>query len=137
MAVLAMHAAVFSVLLIQGCRTDLTHKTVAHGYPGALGGEDSSGALVVRARELQSATLATPSRVAVVPVVSVQAQPRRAAETPVAASPRETVHTVKSGDTLSGIAKTYSLSVKSIRSANKLSNDRLVVGTKLKISPGV
>ena len=139
MAVLVAHVAVFSVLLFQGCRSDAMPKTAANGYPAALGGEELGGTLVVRARELQ-------------PTVTVPAQSQMAAETkaPVTsavvaqpsvlepfAQPAEHFHTVKSGDTLFGIAKTYKTSVKTIRSANNLSNDRLVVGTKLKISRGV
>ncbi len=43
------------------------------------------------------------------------------------------VYTVKSGDTLSRIASQYKISVRSIRSANRLSTDRIKVGQQLKI----
>lgn len=129
MAVLAAHVAVFSVLLFQGCRSDAMPRTAAHGYPAALGGEEPSGTLVVRAREAQP--------------TSADAQPPVLANASVQAStpeevsqPADYVHTVKSGDTLSGIAKTYKTSVKTIRASNNLSNDRLVVGAKLRISRG-
>ena len=45
----------------------------------------------------------------------------------------EKLYTVKSGDTLSTIAKSHSSSIKAIRSANNLSTDRITVGQKLKI----
>jgi hypothetical protein len=44
-----------------------------------------------------------------------------------------TMYVVKSGDTLTRIAKTYGTTVKAIESANDLNGDRIVVGLKLKI----
>ena len=43
------------------------------------------------------------------------------------------VYLVKSGDTLSHIAKTHRTTVKALKSANNLDTDRIVVGEKLKI----
>ena len=45
-----------------------------------------------------------------------------------------TTYTVKSGDTLGKIAKTYSLTVSQIKSMNGLTSDIIYVGQKLKIS---
>jgi LysM repeat protein len=42
-------------------------------------------------------------------------------------------HVVRSGDTLSTLARTFGTSVKAIKSANGLSNERLTVGTRLRI----
>ncbi len=54
--------------------------------------------------------------------------------TPAVAAADSTQHyTVKSGDTLTKIAKQYGLAVKELRSANALRTDRLQVGQKLKI----
>jgi LysM repeat protein len=47
----------------------------------------------------------------------------------------EQVYKVKSGDTLTTIAKHFGVSVKAIRSANNLTTDKIKVGDKLKI-PG-
>ena len=44
-----------------------------------------------------------------------------------------TVYLVKSGDTLSHIAKTHGTTVKALKSANDLASDRIVVGQQLKI----
>jgi LysM repeat protein len=52
---------------------------------------------------------------------------------PVNVAPGEQVYTVKSGDTLIGIAAQYKVSVKALRSANSLTTDKIVVGQKLKI----
>jgi len=45
----------------------------------------------------------------------------------------ETVYVVKSGDSLTKIAKANGVSVKSIRAANSLKTDKITVGEKLKI----
>ncbi len=45
----------------------------------------------------------------------------------------EQIHKVKSGDTLTTIAKHYGVSVKALRSANNLTTDKIKVGDKLKI----
>ena len=44
-----------------------------------------------------------------------------------------TVYVVKSGDTLSRIAKTHGTTVKAIEAANGLNDDLILVGAKLKI----
>jgi len=45
----------------------------------------------------------------------------------------EKPYTVKSGDTLTTIAKSHGVSVKALRSANNLTTDKIKVGDKLKI----
>jgi len=44
-----------------------------------------------------------------------------------------TVYVVKSGDTLTRIARTYGTSIQAIEAANGLTDDRILVGAKLKI----
>src|ERR1700677_3555563 len=67
-------------------------------------------------------------------------QPCPVAMVPKTATPVAPPHTtggavylVKSGDTLTRIAKTCGTTIKALRSANGLDNDRIVVGEKLKI----
>ena len=55
------------------------------------------------------------------------------APTADAAATGEQIHKVKSGDTLTTIAKHYGVSVKALRSANSLTTDKIKVGDKLKI----
>jgi 2',3'-cyclic-nucleotide 2'-phosphodiesterase/3'-nucleotidase len=45
----------------------------------------------------------------------------------------ETLYVVKSGDSLTRIAKAHGTTVKALKAANGLENDRIVVGAKLKI----
>lgn len=49
------------------------------------------------------------------------------------ASTSSTYHTVSKNDTLWGISRTYGVSVTALKSANKLSNDVIQPGQKLKI----
>jgi LysM repeat protein len=51
----------------------------------------------------------------------------------VAASSDSTIYKVKSGDTLTKIAKSHGTTVSAIRTTNNLKSDRLVVGQKLKL----
>ena len=46
------------------------------------------------------------------------------------------MYTVKSGDTLSTIAKHYATTIRAIRAANNLTTDRITVGQKLKLPKG-
>jgi LysM repeat protein len=50
-----------------------------------------------------------------------------------AAAPSSATYTVKSGDTLTRIAKTHGTTVKAIKAENNLTTDRIKVGQKLKI----
>lgn len=54
-------------------------------------------------------------------------------ENAVTASQPETLYMVKSGDSLTRIAKAHGTTVKALKAANGLENDRIVVGAKLKI----
>lgn len=56
---------------------------------------------------------------------------RSAAPKSAAASPK--VHQVKKGDTLSGVAKRYSVSVQDLRQANKIKGNDITPGQKLRI----
>ncbi len=65
------------------------------------------------------------------PVATVQ----KKTATPVerSSSTGAAVYLVKSGDTLSHIAKTHGITVAALKSANALDTDRITVGEKLKI----
>jgi N-acetylmuramoyl-L-alanine amidase len=46
---------------------------------------------------------------------------------------KQVSHVIRRGDTLSGIAERYNVSMSTIRSANKLATDRIRVGQTLRI----
>ena len=45
------------------------------------------------------------------------------------------IHTVVKGDTLSGLSKKYKVPVESIKQANRMTNDTVVLGRKMVIPP--
>jgi len=102
-------------LLIQGCKSE-------------------------RANAMPAAQVAAAPKTSPIPVSSpsagVMPQPvsnvPKASMTP-AINHSETVYVVKSGDTLSRIAKTHGVSLKALKAANSIDNDHIAVGTKLKI----
>ena len=115
LAALAAHVVVFAVLLIQGCKSG---QSAFNARPEAPA--------VTQATPSPAATKPAPALTASAPVVAKEIVPA-----PVGRA--ETVYQVKSGDTLVRVAKIHNSTVKAIKSANRLSEDRLVVGTKLKI----
>ncbi|MGA2280653.1 MAG: LysM peptidoglycan-binding domain-containing protein [Verrucomicrobiota bacterium] len=62
-----------------------------------------------------------------------QTAPAVSKENAATASQTETLYVVKSGDNLTRIAKAHGTTVKALKAANGLANDRIVVGAKLKI----
>lgn len=55
------------------------------------------------------------------------------AETAVSGSGTTTTHTVTKGDTLSGISRKYNVPMESIKRANNMTNDIVVLGRKMVI----
>jgi LysM repeat protein len=74
-----------------------------------------------------------PCPVAMVPKTATPVAPPHTTGGAVYHTTSATVYLVKSGDTLSHIAKTCGTTVKAIKLANNLDTDRIVVGEKLKI----
>ena len=130
-AVLAAHAMLLTGLLIQGCRSDGSSTTSA-SEPA-----ESTGLGAASAPEAPAAAAAA------VPVSPVPAPIAVAAEVPstqapgVTASPAlaDPYYLVKAGDTLARIARVRGTTVKALKAANHLSDDRLSVGQKLILPP--
>jgi len=102
-------------LLIEGCRTERE----------AL----AAPATVASAAEQTPAVNPQPEPAATSPAAPTAATANTAPD----ARPSGTVYVVKSGDTLSRIARTYGTTVKALEAANGLTDDRILVGAKLKI----
>lgn len=96
------------------------------------------------AYEESSATAANPAAVdpgvADEPSVGVSAVTQAQAvpaipSTPAPANGAAIIHTVVKGDTLSGIASKYKVPATSIKAANRMTNDIVVLGRKMVIPP--
>ena len=133
-AAVVVSAAVVVGLLIEGCVSEKsqTHaaanaadNTVQTPAPIEVSAPDSAPQAPEAGQSLSQNTL---------PVQSHPVAPIHTA-TPVesSSSTGAAVYFVKSGDTLSHIAKAHNVSVKSLKSANNLDTDKIVVGEKLKI----
>lgn len=125
--------AVVIGLLIEGCVSERS----------ASSGSQNSAAT----SQVQTVQSSEPETLPEQPVV--QSAPQTTPSTqpcPVATVPKKTVPTVdshptivgtvysvKAGDTLSRIAKTHGTTIKALKSANNLTDDRLNIGEQLKI----
>jgi|SRR5581483_165021 len=122
-SVIAVIAAVVLLLvglLIQGCKSERS------AGPSALPQLGTAPAVQ------------KPSPIpAVQPAPEVASQPVVSSASKVSMAPAinhaETMYVVKSGDSLSRIARAHGISLKSLKAANSLANDRIAVGAKLKI----
>jgi LysM repeat protein len=138
-SVLGSQVVLLLALLIQGNQSELSARARSPGdAPDSVA--SSSGPLPDAARP-PSAVPATAANTAAAASVSrptseAPPQPARVASAE-SANPAvgraEVVYTVRSGDTLSRIARLYGTSVKAIKACNGLTTERLAVGAKLKL----
>jgi nucleoid-associated protein YgaU len=103
-------------LLIEGCKTEQATSTAA---PTSLGA----------APPQVNQPLVVDQRLNPAPQPNFNSTAR-----PVAfVSHPQTLYVVKSGDTLSRIAKVHGTTIKALKAVNGLASDRIIVGAKLKI----
>jgi LysM repeat protein len=128
-AALAATVVLLVGLLIEGCMSEQSANT-APITPGT----------VVTVTDLPTTSVKQPSAVSPAdsspqpnPVATHKPVATVASENPAAASHSETLYVIKPGDTLTRIAKTHGTTVKALKAANSLENDRIVVGARLKI----
>lgn len=162
-ATLGAMLVLVSALLIQGCKRDQSQgfvggnlgtnenpeptaaMTEPAGTPVPLPEQSGTTNPIPPALEAAAPT-APPAEAALsVPTNDTTAAIARPSEPPVTAvqpapAPKVTApakgtstYVVKSGDTLMRIARTHHTTVKALKSLNKLSTDRIVVGLKLKL----
>jgi LysM repeat protein len=89
--------------------------------------------LPVRARTLTESTPAAEPAESPVANKTVSPVPTRESQVAVGGTGDEVIHVVRSGDTLSTLAKSYNTSVRAIKWANGLGSERLTVGTRLRM----
>ena len=128
-AVLAAVVLLLVGLLIEGCKTEkAAAATTTTTAPGASGlSAPQTAPAPVPAQKPNPTPQPNPD-------ATTRPAPSVAKETVAATSSHpQTVYVVKSGDTLTRIAKAHGTTVKAIKAANGLENDRIVVGAKLKM----
>lgn len=127
----AATTALLVFLLVEGCMSEHA-KSAAAGKETLASASDVSPAPEVPAVAPAPAVIAQPKPVTPPAPVAATVSPLRDAKSRVL-SGSETFYVVKSGDTLARIAKQHKLAVKTLMAMNNLSDDKLVVGTKLKL----
>ena len=70
-----------------------------------------------------------------VPAPASPQSPATGATTPPTSNGAAVIHTVVAGDTLSGISAKYKIPAASIKQANRMTNDTVVLGRKMVIPP--
>ena len=125
-AIIAAIVVLLIGLLIEGCMTEKTANLAPAPKVTDLPTAPHPNQPVAAAQnpDLNSSLNAGETREPAAPVSS---------ESAAAANHSETVYLVKPGDNLTRIARTHGTTVKALKAANSLDNDRIVVGSRLKI----
>ncbi|MDE3067442.1 MAG: LysM peptidoglycan-binding domain-containing protein [Verrucomicrobiota bacterium] len=126
-ATFAIMGLLLTGLLIEGCKSERAAGAKPGIQYGSLSSEAGTGAGLLAQGPARAPSPA--------PVVVSNSAPRPVSKTNTAAIPSSspTVYVVKSGDTLTKIARRHRTTVGAIESANGLTTDRILVGAKLKI----
>jgi LysM repeat protein len=115
-------------LLIEGCMSEKTTTPAPPQKVAQSTGVPASWTNPALAAEQKPKPVPQPNLNA-----TSQTAPVPSKENAVTASQPETLYVVKSGDSLTRIAKAHGTTVKALKAANDLKGDRIVVGAKLKI----
>ena len=131
-AIVAAIVVLLVGLLIEGCMTEkstgpaptpgqtITVQPPPQSYPDRMADQKSNQSTEPKAAVVRQTTLPATSSASTTSTVSHSA--------------KTSIYTVKSGDTLSRIAKAHGITLKALKAANNLEGDRIVVGAKLKIA---
>jgi cytoskeletal protein RodZ len=123
-AVVAVVVILLVGLLIEGCMTEKATTPTPATKATELPAPQLNQPLVMqKPNSCPQPNLNATSRIA----------PSVSKEKAVTASHPETLYVVKSGDTLTRIAKVHGTTVKALKTANGLEGDRIIVGARLKI----
>lgn len=123
--------ALLVVLLIEGCMSEHA-KTTSSASPAVIGQQADAAPAAVPALAPKPAAIPAPAPAHPVAAPSIAPSLATKAATPVVALSGQ-VYVVKSGDTLSRIAKQHHTSVKALKAANGLATDIIGVGATLKL----
>lgn len=125
----AATTALLLFLLVEGCRSE---RAKSAGLGQAMAMADSAPQPVPKVTPAAPKPIVAAQPKPVTPPAPAALAPLRLV-TPLMLKGAETYYVVKSGDTLARIAREHRVPVKTIIAGNNLNDDRLVVGTKLKL----
>jgi LysM repeat protein len=139
--ILTVHVAFVLGLLLRDYRHEMHNRSQASDSSAPLSeqvGANDAVAPTQAPEQSQMAMISTPAQAPALFQTAVAPEPARAQVTPIATTPSapphsESTYVVKSGDTLSQIARESGLSIRALKSANSLTGERLVVGQKLNL----
>lgn len=129
-SIIAAIALLLIGLLIEGCRSEREALATPMTPPEQVQALPATPQTTIASAANQKSAVSPQSEPA---APSPTALPVTKMNTVPDASQAGTVYVVKSGDTLTRIARTYRTSIQAIEAANGLTGDRIVVGAKLKI----
>jgi LysM repeat protein len=140
-AIVMANVVLFMGLLIQGCQQEPPASETSGGTPVEAASSDTNGAAAASAKSDTHAPVATapegaPTNILpeATPKVAPTTPPRAAGSQLTApASTAQSRYVVKSGDTLSRIARAHKTTVQALKAANGLTSDRVVAGQTLKM----
>jgi LysM repeat protein len=114
-------------LLIEGCMSEQATTTAPTKKTAQATGVPASWTTPAPAAEQKPTPVPRPN-------LNTSSRPAPAvSKESVAAAQPESLYVVKSGDSLTRIAKAHGTTVQALKAANSLKNDRIIVGAKLKI----
>jgi LysM repeat protein len=116
-------------LLIEGCMSEQT----ASAPPAKKAVQPTGVPASWTNPSSDPARLAQQPKPVTQPSPAVASRPAPAVAKENATAQPESIYMVKSGDSLTRIAKSHGTTVQALKTANGLKNDRIVVGAKLKI----
>jgi LysM repeat protein len=132
--VLGAHIVLLTGLLIQGgTRANRGFVSEATSSNTGLGLPTANSSPAVSPVENPPLAASAPSTPVAAPLSTPSAAPAQTVASKVEPAPEFTLYTVKSGDSLSRIAKNHHTTIKLLSSANNLTSDRLRVGQKLRV----
>ena len=140
-AIVMANVVLFMGLLIQGCQQEPPASETSGGTPVEAASSDTNGAAAASPKSDTHAHVATAPEAAPMNTLP-EATPKVAPTAPTSATasqlttPASTVpsrYVLKSGDTLSRIARAHKTTVQALKAANGLTSDRVVAGQTLKM----
>ncbi len=132
-SVLGVHLAFLLLLLAHGYNTDATTITIPSGEPADSPASPTDRTMAAEQKPVPKSA-GSPSVTSQLSTSGAEAAVQTGQPSnKESSSGAEAIHIVKSGETLSSIARIHGTNVRVIKAANHLKDERLAVGTRLRV----